>query len=304
MSRFRFALLALFGNAVLGTALLQGLNRADEAFPPPIARATEASREVVDADGRLLRAFATSEGLWRLRTTSEDVDPQFVRMLLAYEDQRFYDHRGIDPLALLRAAGQFVGNGRIVSGASTLSMQVARLIEPRDGAAYALGPELNNAASQLYAAEGQCFVLAPCANVSKEMVEMLCTDEVKRQLLKVGGGFTRIYGPDGSPLAEPIPEDQEGIVYADLDLGMIPLAKAAADPSGRERRLQHLQSRFRGLAARHRHRRPEAPEGALVPAQGRQGGQTPGQVPAALGRQDRSRTQRADPPSAGRSLIV
>ncbi len=133
MSRFRFALLALFGNAVLLTALLQGLNRADEAFPPPIERATETSREVVDADGRLLRAFATSEGLWRLRTTSEDVDPQFVRMLLAYEDQRFYDHRGIDPLALLRAAGQFVGNGRIVSGASTLSMQVARLIEPRDG---------------------------------------------------------------------------------------------------------------------------------------------------------------------------
>ncbi len=100
------------------------------------------------------------------------------------------------------------------------------------GAAYALGPELNNAASQLYAAEGQCFVVAPCANVSKEMVEMLCTDEVKRQLLKAGGGFTRIYGPDGSPLAEPIPEDQEGILYADLDLGMIPLAKAAADPSG------------------------------------------------------------------------
>jgi aliphatic nitrilase len=48
----------------------------------------------------------------------------------------------------------------------------------------------------------------------------------------MGGGFTRIYGPDGSPLAEPIPEDQEGILYADLDLGMIPLAKAAADPSG------------------------------------------------------------------------
>jgi aliphatic nitrilase len=64
------------------------------------------------------------------------------------------------------------------------------------------------------------------------MVELLCTDEIKRQLLRVGGGFTRIYGPDGSSLAEPIPEDQEGILYADLDLGMIPLAKAAADPSG------------------------------------------------------------------------
>lgn len=133
MPPFRFGIAALLGNAVLLTALLQGLNRADAAFPPPIERAMETSREVVDADGRLLRAFSTSEGLWRLRTTSDDVDPQFVRMLLAYEDQRFHAHKGIDPLALLRAAGQFVGNGRIVSGASTLSMQVARLIEPREG---------------------------------------------------------------------------------------------------------------------------------------------------------------------------
>jgi aliphatic nitrilase len=100
------------------------------------------------------------------------------------------------------------------------------------GAAYALGPELNNAASQMYAAEGQCFVLAPCATVSQEMVDMLCTDAVKKQLLRAGGGFTRIYAPDGSPLGEVIPEDQEGIVYADIDLGMISLAKAAADPSG------------------------------------------------------------------------
>lgn len=100
------------------------------------------------------------------------------------------------------------------------------------GAAYALGPELNNAASQIYAAEGQCFVLAPCATVSPEMVDLLCTDDMKRQLLKVGGGFTRIYAPDGSPLVDPLPEDEEGILYADIDLGMISLAKAAADPSG------------------------------------------------------------------------
>jgi len=100
------------------------------------------------------------------------------------------------------------------------------------GAAYALGPELNNAASQLYAAEGQCFVLAPSALVSKEMHAMLCTDELKRQLLLPGGGFTRIYAPDGSPLGETIPEGEEGIVYADIDLGMISLAKSAADPAG------------------------------------------------------------------------
>ncbi|HXV98046.1 MAG TPA: carbon-nitrogen hydrolase family protein [Anaerolineae bacterium] len=100
------------------------------------------------------------------------------------------------------------------------------------GAAYALGPELNNAASQMYAAEGQCFVLAPCATVSKEMIEMLIDDPKKEPLLLEGGGFTMIYGPDGRPLAKPLPENEEGLLYADIDLGMISIAKAAADPAG------------------------------------------------------------------------
>jgi nitrilase len=100
------------------------------------------------------------------------------------------------------------------------------------GAAYALGPELNNAASQMYAAEGQCFVIAPCATVSKEMVELLCTDETKRHLLLEGGGFARIYAPDGSPVGTPLPENEEGLLIADIDLGMISLAKSAADPAG------------------------------------------------------------------------
>jgi nitrilase len=101
------------------------------------------------------------------------------------------------------------------------------------GGAYALGPEVNNAASRIYAVEGQCFVLAPCATVSPEMVQMLCGDDpTKRQLLLAGGGFTTIYAPDGQLMHEPLPEHEEGIVYADLDLGMIALAKAAADPAG------------------------------------------------------------------------
>ncbi len=100
------------------------------------------------------------------------------------------------------------------------------------GMAYALGPELNNAASQMYAAEGQCFVLAPCATVSPEMIEMLADTDDKKAMLKPGGGFAMIYGPDGSPLNERLPEDQEGLIYADIDLGMISLAKSAADPVG------------------------------------------------------------------------
>ena len=101
------------------------------------------------------------------------------------------------------------------------------------GGAYALGPEVNNAASRIYAVEGSCFVIAPCATVSKEMVAMLCGDDpMKKQLLLEGGGFTTIYAPDGQLMHEPLAEGTEGIVYADLDLGMISLAKAAADPAG------------------------------------------------------------------------
>ncbi|MDR9820332.1 penicillin-binding protein 1C [Rhizobium hidalgonense] len=118
---------------LLAGAALFALDAADKAFPPPLAKADVVSAEVLDADGQLLRAFATSEGRWRLKTTVADIDPQFLRMLIAYEDQRFYDHDGVDAWALGRAATQFIRNGRIVSGASTLSMQVARLIEPRAG---------------------------------------------------------------------------------------------------------------------------------------------------------------------------
>lgn len=101
------------------------------------------------------------------------------------------------------------------------------------GGAYALGAEVNNAASRIYAVEGSCFVVAPCATVSPEMIEQLCGDDpVKRQLLLAGGGFACIYAPDGQLMHEPLPEGQEGLVYADLDLGMISLAKAAADPAG------------------------------------------------------------------------
>jgi nitrilase len=100
------------------------------------------------------------------------------------------------------------------------------------GGAHALGAEVNNAASQIYAVEGQCFVIAPCATVSKAMHEMLCTDDLQRQLLLQGGGFARIYAPDGSSLGTPLQEHEEGLVIADIDLGLIALAKAAADPAG------------------------------------------------------------------------
>ncbi|MDO6964367.1 penicillin-binding protein 1C [Rhizobium alvei] len=108
-----------------------GIEAADRAFPPPLEKASVYSREVVDANGRLLRAFTTPDGKWRLKVDGALVDPQYKRMLIAYEDRRFAEHRGIDLLALGRAAYQFTTNLRILSGGSTLSMQVARLLEPR-----------------------------------------------------------------------------------------------------------------------------------------------------------------------------
>ena len=86
---------------------------------------------MLDRNGKLLRAYLTSEGSWRLPAAREQVDPIFLEALLAYEDKRFFNHHGVDPLAFLRAAYQFVTHGRIVSGGSTLTMQVARLLEPR-----------------------------------------------------------------------------------------------------------------------------------------------------------------------------
>ncbi|MBB3561173.1 penicillin-binding protein 1C [Rhizobium sp. BK512] len=131
----KFAIGTAAGIIIAGAGLF-ALEAADRAYPPPLNEAEAVSPEVLDADGQLLRAFATAEGRWRLKTDVSDVDPQFVRMLVAYEDQRFYEHAGIDVWALGRAALQFVSNGRIVSGASTLSMQVARLIEPRESRSF------------------------------------------------------------------------------------------------------------------------------------------------------------------------
>jgi penicillin-binding protein 1C len=100
--------------------------------PAPLGKNLETSHIVLDREGRLLRAYATSEGRWRLPARVEDVDPRFVRLLLGYEDKRFYEHHGVDPFAVGRAAFQLILQGHIVSGASTLSMQVARLLEPRE----------------------------------------------------------------------------------------------------------------------------------------------------------------------------
>lgn len=90
---------------------------------------TETSVEMRDREGQLLRAYTVGDGIWRLGTSVDQVDPGFVSMLLRYEDKRFFDHAGVDPRALLRAAAQAFRHQRLISGGSTLTMQVARLLE-------------------------------------------------------------------------------------------------------------------------------------------------------------------------------
>jgi penicillin-binding protein 1C len=101
--------------------------------PAPRGEGLTSSTVVLDREGRLLRAYATPEGRWRLPVALAAVDPRYIEALIQYEDKRFHAHHGVDPWALARAAMQLVTHGRIVSGGSTLTMQVARLLEPRAG---------------------------------------------------------------------------------------------------------------------------------------------------------------------------
>jgi penicillin-binding protein 1C len=100
--------------------------------PLPLAQARQVSTSIVDRNGKLLRAYAMADGRWRLPVDAKTaVDPGYLKLLLAYEDRRFRSHAGVDPLALGRAAFQLLTRGHIVSGGSTITMQLARLMEPR-----------------------------------------------------------------------------------------------------------------------------------------------------------------------------
>ncbi|PIE14098.1 MAG: penicillin-binding protein 1C [Rhodobacterales bacterium] len=118
---------------ILAAALLFSAGLARDAFDAWVARtelpvlAIETSVEMRDRHGALMRVYTVADGRWRM--TPGAVDPKFIDMLIAFEDKRFFTHPGVDPVAILRAAGQAAWNGRVVSGGSTLTMQVARLLE-------------------------------------------------------------------------------------------------------------------------------------------------------------------------------
>lgn len=102
---------------------------ADRLWPLPLKEVNPA-RVVVDEQGTPLWRFADSDGIWRYPVTIEEVSPRYLEALIQYEDRWFWEHPGVNPFSVLRAAWQDLTSGRVVSGGSTLTMQVARLLDP------------------------------------------------------------------------------------------------------------------------------------------------------------------------------
>ena len=102
----------------------------DRIFPMYLPAPDNGSTVVLARDGTPLRAFADSDGVWRYPTTAKQVSPLYIEALLTYEDRGFYRHPGVNPYALARGLAGGIMHGHIVSGGSTLTMQVARIIHP------------------------------------------------------------------------------------------------------------------------------------------------------------------------------
>jgi len=109
-----------------GTALT-----LDRLFPLNLSRLAANGTEVLDRQGKTVALLPAPGGIWRFKTSADDVAPILLRTLITTEDRHFWRHPGVNPIALLRASAQDLRAGRIVSGGSTLTMQVARLLEPR-----------------------------------------------------------------------------------------------------------------------------------------------------------------------------
>ncbi|WP_294965953.1 penicillin-binding protein 1C [uncultured Gilliamella sp.] len=124
---FKIFTLLLFSFIFLFAAFLV----ADYLFPLSIQQ-NKTTQTVIAQDKTPLWRFADSNGIWRYSVNLNEVPDYYLDVLLNYEDRHFYKHIGINPLSLLRATWQNLTNNKIVSGGSTISMQVARLLDPHD----------------------------------------------------------------------------------------------------------------------------------------------------------------------------
>jgi penicillin-binding protein 1C len=122
--KFYAATIAVFG-------VISAIVATDVLFPPPLSKAEQLSTLIVDREGRWVHAFATDDGLWRYRANLDEIDPAFLERLVAVEDKRFWSHWGVDGAAIARALISNIEAREFVSGASTITMQTARLLEPR-----------------------------------------------------------------------------------------------------------------------------------------------------------------------------
>lgn len=131
--RLRFRVATTAGAMLAGVATLALIALITWVLLPPldISRYQTLSPVVTARDGEVLNVFLAADERWRIHTSPENVSPRYIHSLLLIEDQHFYRHPGVNPLALIRAAGQWLRYGQIVSGGSTITMQVARLLEPK-----------------------------------------------------------------------------------------------------------------------------------------------------------------------------
>ncbi|MEL7043052.1 MAG: penicillin-binding protein 1C [Pseudomonadota bacterium] len=121
----------LKGLAVGIAGLITLILAADRVFPPPIDRGKHVSVMISDRDHRPLRAIPLDNGTWRFAANFDEIDPTFVDALLEVEDKRFWSHGGVDWVGMTRAVLTSLQAGKVVSGGSTITMQTARLLEPR-----------------------------------------------------------------------------------------------------------------------------------------------------------------------------
>lgn len=126
----RILIRVLSGTGVIFCVLIVALV-LDAFFPPHLNRYTDTSKELRDKSGNLLHVTKSNDDKWRLKTQLSEVDPAFIQLLVGREDKYYWYHFGFNPFSLGRALIQLVTNGRIVSGGSTLTMQVARLLDPQ-----------------------------------------------------------------------------------------------------------------------------------------------------------------------------